>query len=96
MWRLLTEARHFPRSFQLLTASQSVSVFGTLLVWMGFDLFVLHKTGSALQFSLMLAVQLVGPILFRPWSILCYSQWSPTCDNKIARNSSISVITARG
>ena len=66
MWRLFREARHFPRSFRLLIASQSVSVFGTLMVGMGFDLFVLHKTGSALQFSLMLAVQLVGPILFGP------------------------------
>ncbi len=36
------------------------------MVGMGFELFVLHKTGSALQFSLMLAAQLVGPILFGP------------------------------
>lgn len=79
MWRLFTEARHIPRSFQLLTASQSVSVFGTLMVGMGFDLFVLHKTGSALQFSLMLAVQLVGPILFGPvmgeWIDVLKKKW---------------------
>lgn len=66
MWRLFVEARHFPRSFQLLAAGQSVSVFGTLMVGIAFDLFVLHKTGSALQFSFMLSVQLVGPILFGP------------------------------
>lgn len=66
MFGLLYEARRFPRDFHFLAAGQTISTLGTLMVGMALDLFVLHRTGSAIRFALMLAVQLVVPILFGP------------------------------
>ncbi len=58
--------RKLPRSFKLIVAGQSISALGTLMVGIALDLYVLHKTGSALRFSFMLALQVTAQIFFGP------------------------------